>query len=457
MKKLDIRKNNYYEAVFSAAKENNRKRFRKLFLKLHLKDQVELFHLLYPEKKKKIESFLEPAEFAELFEWMDPADQMEAYEVFSPEYTAHLFPHMELDNVVAFLSYFDENEKKVLLNLLEDAERKKVEEMLSYEPETAGSIMTKGMVVVTPEHTVQQTIHLVQTLAKDTELVYYFYVLDDADHLVGVVSLRDLFLHSKETKLEDIMHTQLAFVRIEDDQEVVAQVIQDYDLLAVPVLDQENKMMGIVTVDDIMDVLVEETSEDFNEFSAIRKNPKKVEKGEESALEMARLRMPWIIILVFLGMISASLISSFEETLSQVVILAAFIPIIMDSAGNVGTQSLAIAVRDISKGEEKSRKQFWQTVWKEFLAGAMIGGVAGTVLGVVAGLFYGNLVLALIIGISLFLTLSISTVVGAIIPIVIHKMNIDPAIASGPFITTINDALGLLIYFSIATELLHLL
>ena len=172
---------------------------------------------------------------------------------------------------------------------------------------------------------------------------------------------------------------------------------------------------------------------------------------------MARLRMPWIIILVFLGMISASLISSFEETLSQVVILAAFIPIIMDSAGNVGTQSLAIAVRDISKGEEKSRKQFWQTVWKEFLAGAMIGGVAGTVLGVVAGLFYGNLVLALIIGISLFLTLSISTVVGAIIPIVIHKMNIDPAIASGPFITTINDALGLLIYFSIATELLHLL
>ena len=284
MKKLDIRKNNYYEAVFSAAKENNRKRFRKLFLKLHLKDQVELFHLLYPEKKKKIESFLEPAEFAELFEWMNPADQMEAYEVFSPEYTAHLFPYMELDNVVAFLSYFDENEKKVLLNLLEDAERKKVEEMLSYEPETAGSIMTKGMVVVTPEHTVQQTIHLVQTLAKDTELVYYFYVLDDVDHLVGVVSLRDLFLHSKETKLEDIMHTQLAFVRIEDDQEVVAQVIQDYDLLAVPVLDQENKMMGIVTVDDIMDVLVKETSEDFNEFSAIRKNPKKVEKGEESAL-----------------------------------------------------------------------------------------------------------------------------------------------------------------------------
>lgn len=457
MKKLDIRKNNYYEAVFSAAKDNNRKRFRKLFLKLHLKDQVELFHLLYPEKKKKIEAFLGPAEFAELFEWMDPADQMEAFEVFSPEYIALLFPYMEVDNVVAFLSYFDKDERGILLNLLEDTERKKVEEMLSYEPETAGSIMTKGMVVVTPEHTVQQTIHLVQTLAKETELVYYFYVLDDTDHLVGVVSLRDLFLHSEETKLEDIMHTQLAFVRIEDDQEEVAQVIQDYDLLAVPVLDQENKMMGIVTVDDIMDVLAEETREDFNEFSAIRKSTKKVEKGEESAYEMARLRMPWIIILVFLGMISASLISSFEETLNQVVILAAFIPIIMDSAGNVGTQSLAIAVRNISKGEKRSKKQFWQTVWKEFLAGTMLGGVAGVVLGLVAGIFYGNLILALIIGISLFLTLSISTVVGAIIPIVIHKMNIDPAIASGPFITTINDALGLLIYFSIATELLHLL
>lgn len=172
---------------------------------------------------------------------------------------------------------------------------------------------------------------------------------------------------------------------------------------------------------------------------------------------VARARMPWIVILVFLGMISASLISSFEETLSQVVVLAVFIPIIMDSAENVGTQSLAVAVRNIPMGEERTREEFWQNVLKELLAGTIIGLSAGVVLALVVGIFYQNLVLAVIIGFSLLVTLSLSTVVGAVIPFLINRLKIDPAIASGPFITTINDAMGLLIYFSAATKLLHVL
>lgn len=362
MKRMDDRKNTYYEGIFKAAKENNRKKFRKLFLKLHTNDQVELFHLLYPEKRKKVESFLEPAEFAELFEWMDPADQTEAYEAFSAEYIANLFHYMEIDNVVNFLSYRDDEERQVLLNFLDTAERSKVEEMLAYEPETAGSIMTKGFISVSPEHTVQQTVEMVRTIAKEAEMVYYIYVLDTTSRLVGILSLRDTILNPEDTKVQDVMLTQLAFVRLNDDQEAVARMIQDYNLLAVPVLNDEDVMLGIVTVDDVMDILVEETTEDFNEFAAIRKNKSKIERGEESAWQIARARMPWIVILVFLGMISASLISSFEETLSQVVILAAFIPIIMDSAGNVGTQSLAVAVRNISMGEERTREEFWQNV-----------------------------------------------------------------------------------------------
>ena len=172
---------------------------------------------------------------------------------------------------------------------------------------------------------------------------------------------------------------------------------------------------------------------------------------------VARARMPWIVILVFLGMISASLISSFEETLSQVVVLAVFIPIIMDSAENVGTQSLAVAVRNIPMGEEKTREEFWQNVLKELLAGMIIGLSTGVVLALVVGIFYQNLVLAVIIGFSLLVTLSLSTVVGAVIPFLINRLKIDPAIASGPFITTINDAMGLLIYFSAATKLIHVL
>ncbi|MFC5975645.1 magnesium transporter [Carnobacterium antarcticum] len=457
MKRIDDRKNNYYEGIFKAAKENNRKKFRKLFLKLHTNDQVELFHLLYTEKKKKVESFLEPSEFAELFEWMDPADQTEAYEAFSTEYIANLFHYMEIDNVVDFLSYRDDEERQALLNQLDAAERSRVEEMLAYEPETAGSIMTKGFISVSPENTVQQTVKMVRIFAKETEMVYYIYVLDKENRLVGILSLRDMILHPEDTKVQDVMLTQLTFVRINDDQEVVARMIQDYDLLAVPVLNDEDVMLGIVTVDDVMDILVEETTEDFNEFSAIRKTKSKMERGEESAWQTARVRMPWIIILVFLGMISASLISSFEETLNQVVVLAAFIPIIMDSAGNVGTQSLAVAVRNISMGEKRTKEEFWQNILKELVAGMIIGLAAGIVLALVVCIFYQNLVLAVIIGFSLFVTLSLSTVVGAVIPFLINRLKIDPAIASGPFITTINDAMGLLIYFSVATKLLHVL
>ncbi|MCA9765368.1 MAG: magnesium transporter [Carnobacterium sp.] len=457
MKRMDEQKNNYYEEIFKATEEKNRKKFRELFLKLHINDQVELFHLLYPENRKKVESFLEPEEFAELFEWMDSPDQTEAYEAFSVEYVANLFYYMKIDNVISFLSYRDEKERQALLSELNPVERTKVEEMLAYEPETAGSIMTKGFISVYVENTVQQTVTMVRTFAKKTEMVYYIYVLDKEGKLTGILSLRDMIIHQEDTKVEDVMLTQLAFVRVNDDQEVVARMIQDYDLLALPVLNDEDVMLGIVTVDDVMDILVEETTEDFNEFSAIRKTKTKMERGEESAWQMARVRMPWIIILVFLGMISASLINSFEETLSQVVVLAAFIPVIMDSAGNVGTQSLAVAVRNISMGEKRTKKEFWENILKELLAGMMIGLTAGIVLAFVAGIFYQNLILAFIIAFSLFITLSLSTVVGAVIPFLINKLDIDPAIASGPFITTINDAMGLMIYFSIATKLIHIL
>ena len=205
-----------------------------------------------------------------------------------------------------------------------------------------------------------------------------------------------------------------------------------------------------------MDILVEETTEDFKEFSAISKS-KKQATNEESTWSIARERLPWIIILIFLGMISAGLINSFEETLNEVVLLAAFIPIIMDSAGNVGTQSLAVAVRKITIGENRKGNHLGKVVWQEFLVGAILGLAAGVTLGLVVAIFYGNSLLGLIIGISLWITLSVSTVVGAVIPILISKLNIDPAVASGPFITTINDTFGLLIYFSIATQLLHLL
>ena len=445
-----------YETIFKAAKHNDRQTFRELFFRLHVKDQMELFHALYPKNKRKIEDFLMPDEFAKLFEWMAPSEQRELHEIFSAEYISQLLTHMEVDNAVKFLAYLPDAEVQSLLHLLEADRRQLIEAQLAFEPETAGSIMNKSYLVGEAEATIKETAERVRSLAQKVEMVYYIYVIDQTEKLMGVVSLRDLILHSEEQTLGEIMMTRLVSVNSADDQEEAALLLQSYDLVALPVTNTTGQMLGIITVDDVMDIIVEETTEDFNEFAAISKS-KKQTTNEETTWSIARARMPWIIILIFLGMISAGLINSFEETLNEVVLLAAFIPIIMDSAGNVGTQSLAVAVRKITVGDSRKGEHLGKVVWQEFLVGAILGLAAGGTLALVVAIFYGNNILALIIGISLWITLSISTVVGAVIPILINKLNIDPAVASGPFITTINDTFGLLIYFSIATRLLHML
>lgn len=444
-----------YEEIFNAAKHNDRESFRKLFLRLHVKDQLDLFQELYPKNKRKIEAFLTPAEFAKLFEWMQPQEQQTVHAIFSGPYIAQLLTHMELDNVVKFLAYLATPEVDLLLAMLGEDERLNIKAMLSYEPETAGSIMNKSYIVASAEDTVQQTAEHVRNLALSVEMVYYVYILDGKGLLVGVVSLRELILQPKEQQLADIMLTRIVSVDAASDQEEAALLLQEYDLVAVPVTGQGGQMLGIITVDDVMDVLAEENLEDFNEFAAISKSKKRT-ATEETVWGLTRVRMPWIILLIFLGMISASLINSFEETLNEVVLLAAFIPIIMDSAGNVGTQSLAVAVRNLTI-KESSTRSIGKVIWQELMVGILLGIAAGVTLGLVIAIFYGNTVLAFIIGFSLSMTLSTSTVVGAVVPIFINKLNIDPAVASGPFITTINDTVGLLIYFSIASQLLHLL
>lgn len=445
-----------YEAIFKAAKHNERQTFRELFFRLHVKDQMDLFHALYPKNKRKIENFLSPSEFAKLFEWMTLDEQSELYEIFTASYISQLLSHMEGDNVVKLLNYLPDSDSNILLDLLPAEKRYIIEELLAFEPETAGSVMNKSFLVGKVEDTIKVTAERVRRLAQEVEMVYYIYVIDQAGKLNGVVSLRDLILHAQEQTLGEVMMTRLVSVDSSADQEEATKLLQDYDLVALPVINTAGKMVGIITVDDVMDIIVEETTEDFNEFAAISKSKQAV-SSEETTWSIARARLPWIIILIFLGMISATLINSFEETLNEVVLLAAFIPIIMDSAGNVGTQSLAVAVRKITIGDNRKGESLGKVVWQEFLVGGILGAAAGMTLSLVVAIFYGNSLLAVIIGVSLWFTLSISTVVGSVIPILINKLKIDPAVASGPFITTINDTFGLMIYFSIATRLLHLL
>lgn len=453
MSTIQLEKNEYYDLIYRAAKNNDKKTFRKLFLSLHDRDQNEVFDLLYPEKKQKIADFLSPDEFSNLFKWMDIEDQEYIVEHFPETFIRELFDAISADDIVRFFKQSDRVTHDELTGLLSEQRYVQVEMLLNYPMETAGAIMTKEFIYAHPEQTASELLEYIRQNGDQAETIYYIYVLDDQDRLTGVLSLRDLIMSPLEENLENIMFSRVVAVKESDDQEEVARVLQDYDLVAVPVVDQMNEMIGIITFDDIMDVVQLEMTEDFKEFAAIRKSEEST--STKGILSTARNRIPWIIILIFLGLLVGSLIGFFEETLESVVLLAAFIPMIMDTAGNVGTQALAVAVRNLNVDDDDD--SFLETLKVEFGAGILIGLAAAAALTLLILIFYQNIALAFVVSISVLVTVSFSTVVGAVIPFIANKLNFDPAVASGPFITTINDALGLLIYFSIATALLHLI
>lgn len=452
MENINVEKERYYEQIYKAAEENKREEFRELFLELHDRDQHEVFHLLYPEKKRKISEFLSAKEFSEIFEYMALEDQEAAVRNMPQTFIAAVLNYLPADEVAEFLTDSNEVDGRKLLNMMDDEESKHVQELLSYAPETAGSIMTKEFISVEYKQTTTEVIAKLRRIGREAETIYYLYVVNELNKLVGVLSLRDLLLSPEDAIVEDVMFSQVVGVRVDEDQEVVARLAQDYDLLAVPVTDFSGVMLGIVTVDDILDILEEETTEDFNEFAAISKSED--DRKAPTALSAAKSRIPWIVVLLFLGMLTGGLIGIFEETLNQVVMLATFIPIMMATAGNVGTQSLAVAVRNLTLDDEESKQTIFKTIKNELGAGIIMGVVAAIVMSIVVMVLYRNPVLAFVISVSMLITVSLSTVIGTIIPAIISKFKIDPAVASGPFITTINDSISLVIYFSIATLLI---
>lgn len=450
-----VRDEGYFEELFEAVNRGERETFRELFLTLHERDQQELFHLLYPENKPKIANFLSPEEFAEIFEWMDTENQEDAVTYLPKDYIVAVFNYLPTDALASFVLISDDPELEPLLKLMDPEEEKRLREILSYEFESAGSVMTKEYFYVNENETTQTVIEGIRKFGERAETIYYLYVVDAKHQLVGVLSLRDLLLTPQAVQVKEVMNTQTVTALVDDDQEEVAAIIQDYDLLAIPVVTHDGRLVGIITVDDILDILELENTEDFQEFAGIS-TPKAEDPTDTSPLTAAKQRSPWIIILLFLSMITGGLISFFEATLASVVSLAAFIPLIMGAAGNVGTQSLAVSLRNMND-ENMNASDLKTVLFREMQSGALIGLVSGVVIFVLISLLYQNIALGFIVGVSIFLSITVAAVVGTLIPDIIQKLNFDPAVASGPFITTINDTLGLLIYFVIATTLLNFL
>jgi magnesium transporter len=358
---------------------------------------------------------------------------------------------LETDSATVFISALPEEFAQEILAQMGVEESTEVQHLLLYEEETAGRIMTPNVFSLCEDLTVSEAIHTIQT-AQELEVVFYLYVVDERNHLVGVASLRELLSVASSTPLKKIMTTDVISVTTETDQEEVAREVALYDLLAIPVVDQENKLVGTITVDDIIDVIEEEATEDIFHLAGVEAS----DHIHTPALTSVRKRLPWLVVNLAAALLAATVVALYEPTIARFSFLAVFLPVVAGMGGNSGTQTLTVMVRGMALGEV-SWASGKSILLKELLVGMNNGLVTGILAGVVAYLWRGSYMLGLVLGGAMIINVALAGVVGTLIPLILKKLKIDPAIASGIFVTTFTDAVGFLSFLGLATYFLHLL
>ncbi|ANK60067.1 magnesium transporter [Loigolactobacillus backii] len=421
------------------------KAFRSTFLELHNWKQAQFFLSLDQTERLALYNTLTTKEVGDLFDDIDD-DQVQIPDFLSemePSYAAEMLTEMYTDNAVDILEHLDKATVQRLLARMPHKTAAEMRTLLHYGDETAGAIMTTEYITIVAKQTVASAMAALRAEADEAELIYYVYVLDNDHHLAGIISLRDLIVNDQAAMINDIMNERVISVQVTDDQEAVAQTIRDYNFLAIPVTDPSNHLLGIITVDDVIDVIDDEAAADYSGLAGVD-----VEAKLESPLKSALKRLPWLITLLFLGMSTASLISHYENLVSEASVLAVFISLITGTAGNAGTQSLAVAVRRLAfKNEQTS---LLRTLVVELITGLMIGVVTGLTITVVVGLWKHTFVLGFVIGLAMCCAIIVANLAGSFIPSLMERLGFDPAVASGPFISTLSDLTSVLIYFSIA-------
>lgn len=397
---------------------------------------------------------LSKGEAIAVYDYLDSSVQEALIEEFKSQDVLDVVDKMPPDDRARL---FDELPAKVVSRLLEQLspdERQATAELLGYEPGTAGRIMTPEYISLKESFTVTQALERIRQLANATETIYYLYVTDADRRLTGILSLRELVTAQPQQTIGEIMSRKAVFVHTDTDQEEVARAIQHYDFLAVPVVDREQHLVGIVTVDDVIDILQQETTEDIYALGG------GVQSGGDNyfqtgLLTIARKRVVWLFVLLITNTVTGTIIKGQEELLQQVVALAAFIPLLTGTGGNVGAQSSTVVIRGMNTDEIRAMQPF-QVIGREAIAGVLLGSMLGTIATVWSFFLQGNLSVAIAVGVSLVAISLLASVSGSALPFLFRLLGLDPALMSAPFITTAVDVLGVLIYFNLARLILRL-
>ena len=429
------------------------------------------------QEAKKILVSVQPVDIAEAIGGLSQSIQVIAFRLLSKEEAIAVYEHLEstvqqslleqfkqqeVRDIVDRMSpddrarLFDELPAEIVRRLLEQLspeERQATALLLGYEEHTAGRIMTPEYISLKQSFTVSQTLEHIRTLATSSEIVYYLYVTDAFRHLVGIVSLRDLVLSHPDTTLGKIMVKDIVCVNTNDDQEEVAQTIQRYDLFAVPVVDKEQRLVGVVTVDDVIDIIQQEATEDIYALGGVQSDGENY--FQTDLLTVTRKRVAWLLILLLTNTVTGMIIKSHVALIEQMAILTAFIPLLTGTGGNVGAQSSTVVIRGLNTNDitDLGSKQ---VILRELIAGTLLGIILGTLATIWAYGVQGSWLVSISVGVSLVIIAILASIAGSALPFVFRTFGLDPALMSAPFITTIVDVLGVIIYFSIAKLVLGL-
>lgn len=424
-------------------------------------DINDIFDELSDEQTMLVYRLLPKELASEVFVEMDTDKQEYLINAFSDSQLKDVFDELYYDDTADIIEEMPANVVKRILKVVSPDMRKNVNELLKYPEDSAGSLMTTEFVRLKKFFTVKDSLDLIRSVGVNKETIYTCYVTDEKNHLIGIVTAKDLLLSEPELAISEIMEDNVISVNTLEDNEQIVLMFGKYDFLALPVVDKENRLVGIITVDDAIDVMQEETEEDFSKISGI--TPNDTEYLKTPVIKLWSSRIPWLMILMISATFTGMIISKFESSLAVLPILTAFIPMLMGTGGNAGSQASVTVIRGISLGQVEFR-DFFKVLWKEcrvsILCGAVLGIAAVGKVMLVDSLIMGNpdvtIFVALVVGLTLFATIVAAKIIGCALPLLAKKIGLDPAVMASPLITTLIDTVSLLVYFYFASMILNI-
>ena len=416
-------------------------------------DIPSLLEELDKESVVKLFRILSKEQAGEAFSYMEPYMKEKLIQDLTDTELKNIMDELFMDDTVDLIEEMPSNVVKKILKAVNKSDRKIINELLQYPEDSAGSIMTTEFIDLKETMTVEQALQRIRDIGIDSETIYNCYVLNKNRVLLGIIDIKEILISKKEQVIKELMTTNVISVNTLEDQEDVAKLFDKYDMYAIPVVDTENRLVGIITVDDAINVLQDETSEDFEKMAAMSPS----EKGyfETSVFHHAKNRIVWLLVLMLSSAITGGIITNYEQAFAAVPLLVAFIPMIMGTGGNCGSQSSTLIIRGLAT-DEIELKDIFKALWKEFRVSIIVGITLAIVNGIRIMIQYNDIQLAIVIGLTLIATVALSKALGCLLPMLAKKLKLDPAIMATPLITTLVDIFSILVYFQIATAIMHI-